>query len=249
MIVTSVKTDIITAGSTSLTNLLDTAINTLEEGSIVAITSKVVSLCEGSVIPAATADREQLIVQESSYYLPVEHSKYGHHFTITNNTLIPAAGIDASNGGGDYVLWPKDPQATAVAAWHYLRTRFGVQNVGVIITDSTCHPMRRGTMGITLAYCGFKALKNYIGQPDLFGKPFSVSQADVAGGLTAAAVLQMGEGAEQTPLAIITDVSFVEFQDRTPNSEELAETTIPLEEDLFAPFLQNVPWQKGGKAA
>lgn len=107
--------------------------------------------------------------------------------------------------------------------------------------------MRRGTMGITLAYCGFKALKNYIGKPDLFGKPFSVSQADIAGGLTAAAVLQMGEGTERTPIAVITDVPFVEFQDREPSTEELTETTIPLEDDLFAPFLQNVPWQKGAK--
>lgn len=247
MIVTGVKTDIITAGAMSLTDLLDTAITSLDENSVVAITSKIVSLCENNVVPIEGTDREELIVQESHYYLPMEYSKYGHHFTVTNNTIIPAAGIDASNGDGDYVLWPKDAQATAVMAWHYLRKRFGLKNVGVIITDSTSHPMRRGTMGITLAYCGFKALKNYIGQPDLFGKPFSVSQADIAGGLTAAAVLQMGEGTECMPLAILSDVPFVEFQNREPNNEELGETTIPLEDDLFAPFLQNVPWQRGKK--
>ena len=247
MIISGIQTDTITANSIGLTDLLDTAITTLAENSVVVVTSKVVSLCEGAVLPIENTDREELIVQESNLYLPVEHSKYGHHFTITNNTLIPAAGIDASNGGGNYVLWPRDAQATATQIWHHLRQRFGLHNVGVLISDSTSHPLRRGTMGITLAYCGFKALKNYIGQPDLFGKPFSVSQADIAGGLTAAAVLQMGEGIERTPIAIITDVPFVEFQNREPNQSELAETTIPMQDDLFAPFLQNVPWRQGKK--
>lgn len=248
MKVTGVKTAIITAGAMSLTDLLDSAITNLEEGSVVAITSKVVSLCEGNVLPIDAIDKEELIIRESQYFLPSHLSKYGHHFTITDNSLIPTAGIDESNGDGHFILWPKDPQATANAAREYLSKRFGLSRVGVVITDSTCHPMRRGTMGITLAYSGFKALHDYIGKPDLFGKPFSVSQADVAGGLTAAAVLQMGEGTEQTPIAIITDVPFVTFQDRNPSTQELAETNIPLEEDLFAPFLTSVTWQPGGKS-
>lgn len=245
MIVRAIKTQKITAGSASLKDILDESITELENGSVVAITSKIVSLCEGNVIAIDSANKEDLIVQQSQYFLPATLSKYGHHFTVTNNTLIPTAGIDESNGNGVYILWPKDAQATANWARQYFTDRFGIKNVGVVITDSTCHPMRRGTMGITLAYSGFMALNNYIGKPDLFGKPFSVSQSDVAGGLTAAAVVQMGEGTEQTPLAVITDVPFVAFQDRDPLPEELAETNIPLEEDLFAPFLTSVTWQKG----
>ena len=65
-----------------------------------------------------------------------------------------------------------------------------------------------------LAYSGFRALNDYVGRPDLFGRPFTVSQADVAGGLAAATVLQMGEGAEQTPIAVLTELPFVQFQDR-----------------------------------
>lgn len=116
MLITTIKTDTISANATDLITLLDTAITSLEEGSVVAITSKIVSLCEGRVVPIEGTDREALIAEESHYYLPAEHSKYGHHFTITDNTIIPAAGIDASNGGGDYVLWPADAQATAVTA-------------------------------------------------------------------------------------------------------------------------------------
>jgi dihydrofolate synthase / folylpolyglutamate synthase len=245
MKVTSVKTERITAGATELLPLLERVITGVDDGSVIAITSKIVSLCEGSVIRFDKIDKEDLVVRESDLYLPASLSKYRHHFTITNNTLIPMAGVDESNGDGQYVLWPKDGQATASQVRAWAKQKFGLSRIGVIITDSTCHPLRRGTNGIMLAYSGFRALNDYVGRPDLFGRPFAVSQADVAGGLAAAAVLQMGEGAEQTPIAILTELPFVHFQDRDPTAEELASVIIPLDEDLFAPFLTSVPWQKG----
>jgi putative folate metabolism gamma-glutamate ligase len=245
MRVIGVKTKLITAGSTELLPLLEDVIPQLDEGSVIAITSKIVSLCEGNVLPLDEIDKEELVVRESDLYLPASASKYRHHFTITNNTLIPMAGVDESNGNGHYILWPKDAQATANQVRAWARQKFGLRQVGVIITDSTCHPMRRGTNGIMLGYSGFRALNDYIGRPDLFGRPFAVSQADVAGGLAAAAVLQMGEGAEQTPIAILSELPFIQFQDRDPTPEELATVIIPLEEDLFAPFLTSVQWSKG----
>jgi putative folate metabolism gamma-glutamate ligase len=243
--VAALKTEVITAGVTELVPLLDRVVNDLQEGSIIAITSKIVSLCEGSVIPFDQINKDELVVRESDLYLPASLSKYGHHFTITNNTLIPMAGVDESNGDGQYVLWPKDAQATANQVRAWAKQKFGLGQIGVVITDSTCHPLRRGTNGIMLAYSGFRALNDYVGRPDLFGRPFTVSQADVAGGLAAAAVLQMGEGTEQTPIAILTELPFVHFQDRDPAAEELATVIIPLEEDLFAPFLTSVHWRKG----
>jgi putative folate metabolism gamma-glutamate ligase len=245
MKVTALKTELITAGVTELLPLLERVINDLEEGSVVAITSKIVSLCENSVIPVDQIDKDELVVRESDLYLPASLSKYGHHFTITNNTLIPMAGVDESNGDGQYVLWPRDVQATANQVRAWAKQKFGLRRIGVIITDSTCHPLRRGTNGIMLSYSGFRALNDYVGRPDLFGRPFTVSQADVAGGLAAAAVLQMGEGAEQTPIAVLTELPFVHFQDSDPTADELATVIIPLEEDLFAPFLRSVQWRTG----
>jgi putative folate metabolism gamma-glutamate ligase len=244
---TAVKTELITAGATALLPLLERAITELEEGSVIAITSKIVSLCEGNVIPLDEIDKEELVVRESDLYLPASVSKYGHHFTITNNTLIPMAGVDESNGNGHYVLWPKDAQATVNQVRAWAGQKFGLSRIGAIITDSTCHPLRRGTNGIMLAYSGFRALNDYVGRPDLFGRPFTVSQADVAGGLAAAAVLQMGEGAEQTPIAVLTELPFVHFQDRDPTAEELATVIIPLDEDLFAPFLTSAQWHTGAR--
>ena len=245
MIVTPLRTPVVTARMYTLVELLDGAIEKLEEGSIVAITSKVVALCEGSVVPRGSIEKDQLVAHEASRYLGREHSKFGLTFTITNDTLIPTAGIDESNGGGDYVLWPRNPQSSATAARNHLAERFGLQKIGVILTDSTCQPMRRGTSGIAIAQSGFHAAKNYVGSKDLFGHEYKVTYANLAGMLAAAAVATMGEGTERTPLAVISDLPFIDFAATAPDAAELEFLRITLEEDLFAPFLEAVDWQPG----
>lgn len=248
MLVRAIKTKRVEPGSGSLAQLLDEALSEMAEGSILAITSKVVSICEGRAAPIEDADKAALVRQEAQYYLPAESSRYQFELAIANNTLVPSAGIDSSNSGGYYVLWPANPQASANQARAYLAQRFGIKKVGVVITDSTCTPLRWGVTGIALAHSGFSALHNYIGQEDLFGRPFEVSQANIAGGLAAAAVLAMGEGAESTPLAVIEDVPNVSFQPRNPTDDELAALVIKPEDDVFAPLLTKVEWQRGDKA-
>lgn len=247
MKVTAIKTPKLVSGTISIFKVLDDSLKTLQEKTIIVITSKIVSICEGNVIPREKIDKESLVKNESQRYLPSKFSKYGFHYTVTNNTLIPMAGVDESNGNGFYILWPKDAQKTANEVRKYLSDKFGVQNIGVIITDSTCMPLRRGTSGISLAHSGFSAMNDYVGKLDLFDRPFKVTQSNIAGGLSAAAVLAMGEGAEQTPICIITDVPFVQFQNRNPSDEELNTVRVSLEDDLFAPFLTRAPWEQGKK--
>ncbi|HVV25726.1 MAG TPA: coenzyme F420-0:L-glutamate ligase [Candidatus Saccharimonadales bacterium] len=241
----ALKTAKVLAGQTNITELLDAALPELQEGGILAVSSKIVALCENSVRPISSVSKQTLVEEEAERYLPSGSNSYGFSFTIIQRTLIPMAGIDESNGNGNYVLWPRDAQASANQIRHYLVERFKLQKVGVIITDSTCQPLRRGTSGIAVAHSGFKALRNYIGQGDLFGRPFGVSQASIAGGLAAAAVLAMGEGTEQTPLCIISDLPPVEFQPRDPSAEELDELYVTADEDIFGPFLQSVDWREG----
>ncbi len=249
MIVRAVTTRVVVPGGGTLLQLLDETITELPEGSILAITSKVVSICEGRVVPIEGTNKSALVQQESQHYLPAEATRYDFELAIANNTLVPSAGIDSSNGGSYYVLWPNDPQGSANQAREFLAKRFGLEKVGVVITDSTCTPLRWGVTGIALAHSGFEALHSYVGQPDLFGRPFEVSQANIAGGLAAAAVLEMGEGAESTPIAIIEAPSRVSFQSRNPTAEELAALVIDPKDDVFAPLLTSVDWQKGDKSA
>lgn len=250
MIVKPVKTEKVVAGSRSIFDLLDKNLAKLNERSVVAITSKVVAITEGRVVPIGQANKQKLVIAEADYYLPKQLSKFDFSFTITKNTLIPMAGIDESNGNGNYVLWPRDPASSANKIRQYLAKRFGLKNVGVIITDSTARPLHYGTEGVAISYSGFSALNNYVGKPDLFGRPFKVSVANVADSLASAATIVMGEGSEQSPIAVISDVAFVEFQDRDPKKEELDKFYISRhKDDLFAPFLDNMEWKPGDKPA
>lgn len=246
MIIRTVKTDKVQLGGPTIFELLDKHLSGLKEGSVVAITSKIIAICEGRVVPLGNIDKEELIKAESQYYLPAKLSKYGISFSITKNSLIPMAGIDESNGNGNYILWPQQPRQSANEIRQYLAKRFDLEKVGVIITDSTVMPLRYGTVGIVVAHSGFLAANDYRGKPDLFGRPFKVSISSVAGGLAAAAVVLMGEGTEQTPIAVIEEVPFVQFLSRNPSPKELANFYIRIsDDDLFAPFLKSVPWQKG----
>jgi F420-0:gamma-glutamyl ligase len=247
MKINAISTDSIKPGAITLLELVDTAITECSEGSVLAVTSKIVSLCENRVVKRGIADKEQLVIEESQYYLPSELSQYGHHFTVTNNTLIAVAGIDESNGDGNYVLWPEDAQASANLVRAHLAKRFNVTNIGVVITDSTCQPLRRGTTGIALAHSGFRALRDYRDQVDLFGRAYENTQANISGGLAATAVLAMGEGNEKTPFCMLSDLPFVDFQTTDPSPAELDALHLSLDEDLFAPFLKAVSWQKGRK--
>lgn len=245
MIVRPVKTERIEAGQKTIYEVLDKSLDEVQEKSLVALTSKIISLCENRVVPIGEVDKESLVRQEANYYMPSGSSPYGFQFTITNNTLIPSSGIDESNGNGYYILWPQDPQKTANSIRSYLQKRFQLKAVGVLITDSTCMPLRWGTIGIALAHSGFKPLNDYVGKPDLFGRPFKVSRAGVASGLAAAAVTVMGEGDEQTPVAVIEDLPFIKFQTGNPTTKDIYELIVAREEDLFGPFLDSVEWKKG----
>jgi putative folate metabolism gamma-glutamate ligase len=247
MIIKPIKTDIIRAATISLVELLDKYLPIMDEDNILVITSKIVSICENRLISKDGIEKQDIVRQEATYYLPGELSKYGYHFTITNNTLIACAGIDESNGDGNYILWPQNVQKTVNYIRNYLIKRFKLNHVGVIITDSTCTPLRRGTIGIALGHSGFRAINNYVGEPDLFDRPFEVSKSNVSGGLAASAVVVMGEGTECTPLVLISDIPFVKFQKRNPSVAELQELHIPKKDDLFAPFLEKTDWLDGEK--
>ena len=245
MNVSVIKTEKLSPPGMKLFALLDRYVKKFSEGSVLAITSKVVSICEGAVRKIGSVDKEQLIAEEADYFLPRHHNLYKICLTIKNDILIPTAGIDESNGNGYYILWPSQPQRTANAIRRYLQKRFGRSNVGVIITDSRTVPLRWGTSGVSLAHSGFKALKNYIGLPDLFGRIMQVSKSNIVDSLAVAAVLSMGEGSEQTPIALLTDLPFVEFVNGNPSQAEITELHVGMADDLYAPLFKHVQWKRG----
>ena len=138
MNIVPVKTHKITAKDTNLFSVLDRYIKSIAEGSILAVTSKIVSICEGRTIPMETegtneTKKNKLIEQESQWYLDRSTNPYSVSLTITNNTLVATSGIDESNVDGNYVLWPKDPQKSAERVREHLKKRFNLKKIGVII--------------------------------------------------------------------------------------------------------------------
>lgn len=218
------------------------SIKSLDENSVVVVTSKVVSIAEGRCIPMdQVEDKDKLAIAEADKYIPRQLSPNGLILsTIKNNLFVASSGIDESNGDNFYILWPKNPQKSAKKIWEFLREKFKINNLGVIITDSRLIPLRAGVAGVAIAYFGFKPLIDYREKKDLFGRKFKMETSNIPDSLASAAVLEMGEGSEQTPVAIISDIPYIEFTNRFINLE------IPEEEDMFYPLFASVKWKKGG---
>jgi F420-0:gamma-glutamyl ligase len=72
------------------------------------------------------------------------------------------------------------------------------------MTDSRTTPLRPGVTGVTLAHSGFHALQTDVGRVDGCGRRLWITQGNMVDAFAAAAVLVMGEGSEQTPLAVIS---------------------------------------------
>lgn len=249
MIATAIKTRKVTASACTIFELLDEALQDIPEQSVLAVTSKVVSLCEGRVLPKDGTDLQAMVRSEAESYMPEAHAQHGYTFTIAHNMLTPNSGIDESNANGMYVLWPAGPQASANAIREYLCKRFDIQDVGVVIIDSTFMALRWGAVSVALAYSGFEPVRSYADKTDLFGRPLKHTRTNIMDGLATTAGLLTGEGDEQTPLVLMTELPPITFQRRNPTAEELTNLRATLEEDSYAPMLQAVTWKDGGRKA
>lgn len=228
---------------------LTRALPMVPERSILAVSSKAVSIGEGRCVQAAAeggvrAQKEMLAQQEADRF--VRRTEGDHrHFTIIHGSLMGSAGIDESNGDGHLILWPEDPQASAAALRARLAAHYGVSAFGLIITDSHSIPLHNGALGLAIAAVGFLPIKDYRTTTDLFGRPFKVERMNIADSLAAAATFMMGEGNEATPAALMTELPHVTWSD-APIEDKYLALTVPLEEDYFRAFLEKAKWEKGG---
>lgn len=202
----------------------------LEEGAILAVTSKIVALSEGRTAQAGSEEEKEALIRSESEW--VEPTKYVY-LTMKDGMLLANAGVDESNADGKIILLPKDSYRAAEHLRKALCESLGIERLGVIVTDSRVMPVRAGVVGVALGYAGFKGLRDYRGTPDIFGRKLKFTQTNVADSLATAATVIMGEGKEQCPLAVITDAP-VAFGD-TSGREELQ---IPFEDDMYQPLFR-----------
>lgn len=251
MTVTAVRTPLIRPGNDLAQELAASLPLPLPDRCVVVVASKVVSIAEGRLTGRAGDRRHlhELVRAEAEWYLEPHASRYDIMLTIKGNWMFVNAGIDQSNGAGRLALWPRDPQRSANHLWRRLRARTaGRARLGVVIADSGGIPLNWGVVGRGIAHCGFRALRDYVGTPDLYGRRLTMEKTNLVQSLAAAAVLEMGEGAEQTPAALVEEAGRLEFQAREPSAAELQALRISLEDDAYAPVLRRAPWKRGGAA-
>lgn len=237
MQVTTIKTHKIVPGE-PIFKILDTYITKLDENTIIAIASKIISTSENCLIKKSK-NKLDLIRQESECCFNPPKKPADFYLTLKNHRLIPNAGIDESNCNIFYALLPQKPHLTAKKIWEHLRKRHNIKKLGVIITDSNITPLRLGVTGITIGWCGFEPIYSYIGQKDSFGKNLNVTQINLLDSLATAATLVMGEGKEQTPIAIINDLpQKIIFKNRPPTKKEMNEIYINPKQDLFGSIMR-----------
>ena len=251
MKVKALKTRIVNPGD-NLFSFLEESIDSLEEKSVVVVTSKIISYCQGRLVAkdGREEQKHELVRQEADFYLDPNSSKYNLMLTIKGQSLAVNAGIDESNAQADgeevFILWPENLQETTNQIWQFLRKKFGVKDLGVIVTDSRSILLYWGVVGMSIANCGFRPLNDQRGAKDIFGREIKMVQESVTEALAAAAVFEMGEVAETKPLAIVTDLEKVDFMDRPLNDQELKSLKIARQDDMYGPLLNAVEWKKGG---
>lgn len=234
MQVTPIKTRIFLPGEDLLSFLYE-HLKSLPEKSVIAVTSKIVALAENRVVEITNEEeKERLIKAESEIAF---HHPYGW-LSIRDGIMTGSAGIDSSNVGNNLSsLLPKDCFHSATMIRNALMKEYDLKELGVIITDSRLMPLRKGTLGAAFGYAGIQGLRSYIGTPDIYGRPFERQKLNIPDGLASAAVYVMGEGAEQQPIALLTDTG-ANFTNEPVDKTEL---TVPADDDIYYYFFRSIP--------
>src|SRR5579875_1066958 len=169
----------------------------LRDGDVVVVTSKVVSKCEGRLVPAPNdpeardALRRKLVDAEAVRVL----ARKGRTL-ITENRLglvQAAAGVDGSNvDSAELALLPTNPDGSAATLRTRLRELLGV-TVAVVVTDTMGRAWRNGQTDVAVGSAGLEVLHGYAGAVDAHGNELIVTEVAVADEIAAAADLVKGK--------------------------------------------------------
>ncbi len=204
----------------------------LRNGDILIISSKFVSMAQGSYVqldkvrPGKEAKElskfyslnphlAQLILDESEDILG---GIPGFVLATSRGILAPNAGIDRSNVPHGYaIVYPKDPDKSASELRHQLlrlsnqrsmrEAKSPIRRLGIILSDSRVTPTRLGTIGIALAVAGVNPIDDLRGTKDLFGNELKVTVRALADQLCSAAEIVMGEADDSIPVAVVRGAS------------------------------------------
>ena len=177
------------------------------------VVSKAIGLTffEKDIIPSAEAEKiaklngkdprfVQAILDESVEVLTkapfmLVRNKNGH--------VCINAGIDASNVGGDRLLkLPEKPDFHAEKIGKAIEEKTK-KKISVIITDTNGRAFKEGQTNVAVGLYNIKAIRQWIGEKDLYGKVLEISEEAVVDEIAGAANLLMGEGGFGYPVVVV----------------------------------------------
>lgn len=195
---------------------IDNAGIKLQDGDVIIVSSKFVSMSEGNVVglkdiqvsPKAKALANKLAMDERLAELVTREADTifggvpGFALTTKDGVLAPNAGVDTSNvQSGLAIVYPRRPFKKAESIRRAIRKETG-KDVGIILSDSRLIPTRIGTIGLAIGVAGIRPIEDDRGRTDLFGKPLKVTRRAIADDLATGAQLLMGEADEAVPIVI-----------------------------------------------
>ena len=202
----------------------------LMDGDIIVVASKVIAKVEGRFHPEG--DREAAIdIDTIEVIAEREHPGGRTRIVRTRQGLVmAAAGVDSSNvPPGQLVLLPEDPDASADALREQLRSRLGIDRIGVIIADTLGRPWRLGQTDVAIGAAGVHPIRDLSGTNDRLGQELIVTAPAVADELAGAAELVCGK-AQGRPVALIRGAPGLTTAAPGPGASSLVR---PLKDDMF----------------
>ena len=188
-----------------------------QENDVLVISSKYVSISQGSIISLDKVKVSQrAIAMAKKFHLQRKFAEVilresdcifrgmpGYLLTFKDGVLAPNAGIDRSNVPPGYVvLYPANPFSLAKNLRLKFRIDLGI-NLAVIFSDSRLMPTRMGTTGVAIAASGLEPVEDQRGNKDLFGNVLRVTMKAVADDFATIGVMVMGESNESIPAVVI----------------------------------------------
>jgi coenzyme F420-0:L-glutamate ligase/coenzyme F420-1:gamma-L-glutamate ligase len=125
-----------------------------------------------------------------------------------NGHVCINAGIDSSNVGGGLLLkLPEKPDEHAAFIGKAIKQKTG-KKISVIITDTNGRSFKSGQTNVAIGLYNIKAIRQWIGEEDLYGRILEISEEAVVDEIAGAANLVMGEGGGGVPAVIIRGLDF-----------------------------------------
>ncbi|MFX0151813.1 MAG: coenzyme F420-0:L-glutamate ligase [Candidatus Hodarchaeota archaeon] len=237
-----VQTPLITFKDKDITKVILESLKTnkieLQDEDIIIIASKVISIMEGGqrslsniTIVRNEAKKTAKTAKLDPRFVEVVFNESDEIFgavpgavlALRDNVLQANAGVDQSNAGGEdfLIVLPRDPINSVERIRKEIITKTN-KKIGVIISDSKTHPLRRGTSGFALAVAGFVPIIDDRGTTDIYGRLMKVTTRAIADNLVCGAEILMGESNQKVPIVLVRgckEINFQEIKDNEKNNQ------------------------------